>query len=392
MRYGRDLLSLWPLDPSSIYLNHGTVGVVPHFVLDAQQRLRNRIERQPARFMLRELWSLTPRPDGSPTVLREAAARVAAFVNVPASNLAFVDNTTTGVNAVLASLPLQSGDDIVVTDHGYGGILTAIRHAAVRTGARVEVVTLPYPAFTAHECLSRIAAALTNRTRLLVVDHIASESALVLPVADIVRIAHDASVPVLVDGAHAPGHVPLDVSAIGADFYVANLHKWAMAPRSSGFIAVLPVHQPWLHPPVISWGYGRGFTEEFDHVGTRDPTPWLCAADGIQFLENELGGAALYRRNHELAWHAATALTSAWQTRLEIDETAVGAMVSVPAPERLGTTREAAARLRNHLLFDHGIEVQVHARANRLWVRVCAQAYNDESDIEALAEAVASAS
>jgi len=390
MRYGRDLLSLWPLDPGSIYLNHGTVGVVPNPVLDAQHRLRGRIERQPARFMLRELWSLAPRPDDRPTLMRQAAAEVAAFVNVPAANLALIDNTTAGVNAVAGSLPLSAGDEIVVTDHAYGGIVTAIRHAAARAGAHVTVVTLPYPAFTAEECVSRIGAALTERTRLLVVDHIAAESALVLPVAEIVRTAHEASVPVLIDGAHAPGHVPLDVGAIGADFYVANLHKWAMAPRSCGFITASADHQAWLHPAVISWGYGRGFTQEFDYVGTRDPTPWLCAPDAIRFLQGELGGPTLYARNHALAWRAAGLLSAAWGTVLEIDESAVGSMVSVPVPDSLGTTSEAASTLRDRLLFDYGIEVQVHARAGRVWLRVSVQAYNDESDIEALAGAVAS--
>jgi isopenicillin-N epimerase len=194
-------------------------------------------------------------------------------------------------------------------------------------------------------------------------------------------------VPVLVDGAHVPGSIALDVSAIGADFYIANLHKWAMAPRSSAFMVVAPEHQSMIHPPVISWGYGTGFTQEFDWVGTRDATPWLTAVDGIRFLQ-DLGFDAVLRYNHDLAWAAAQSLTERWGTPLEIDESLVGCMVSVMTPESGGSTKADAVALRDRLLFDHNIEVQVHARAGRVWVRVSAQVYNDDADIQRLAEAV----
>src|SRR5690606_5618381 len=190
-----------------------------------------------------------------------------------------------------------------------------------------------------------------------------------------------------VDGAHAPGQVALDVSATGADIYVANLHKWAMAPRSSGFMVVRPELQATLHPAVISWGYGRGYTAEFAWVGTRDPTPWLAAPDGIRFLE-WLGYDELRRYNHDLAWRAAQHLTARWQTPLEIKEDAVASMVSVTAPPSVGTTAADAVRLRDTLLFDHQIEIQVHARAGRVCLRISAQVYNDDNDIERLERAV----
>jgi isopenicillin-N epimerase len=387
MTFGRSLLSLWPLDPDATYLNHGTVGVTPRAVLEAQQRWRDRIERHPARFMLRELWSFTGSPADGPSLMRQAAADVATFVGARPEDLVFVDNTSTGVNAVMRSLPLASGDEVVITDHAYGGIVTAVKYCAERAGATVRIVEMPYPAFSAGECVDRIAAALTPRTRLVIVDHIAAESALVFPVAEIVKACHERSVPVLVDGAHVPGQLPLDVNAIGADFYIANLHKWAMAPRSSAFMAVSPEQQAMIHPPVISWGLGTGFLREFDWVGTRDPTPWLCAPDGIRFLQ-ELGLHALRTHNHDLAWRAAQTLTSHWNTPLEIQESAVGSMVSVMTPERCGSTKPEAGALRDQLLHQHNIEVQVHARAGRVWVRVSAQAYNDDGDIQRLAEAV----
>lgn len=387
MSFGRSLLPLWPLDPAATYLNHGTVGVTPTEVLEAQRRWRDRIERHPARFMLRDLWTFTGPAATGQTLMRQAASAVAAFVGANPDHLVFVDNTSAGVNAIVHSMPLSAGDEILITDHAYGGIVTAVHHAADRAGARVVVATMPYPRFTNEECLARLSDAITPRTRLVIVDHIAAESALLFPVREIVRTCRDKGVMVLVDGAHVPGQIPLDVQSIGADVYIANLHKWAMAPRSSAFMVVAPEHQAWVHPPVISWGYRTGFTQEFDWMGTRDATPWLTAADGIAFLR-ELGFDALVERNHQLAWHAARTLTERWNTPLEIDESHVASMVSVMTPARFGSTKPDAAALRDRLLFEHDIEVQVHARADRVWVRLCAQAYNDEEDVARLAAAL----
>ncbi len=384
--FGRALLPLWPLDPAATYLNHGTVGVTPLKVMDVQRRWRDRIERHPSRFMLRDLWTFTGTTPGQ-TLMRKAAADIAAFVGADPADLVFVDNTTAGVNAVVRSMPLAAGDEIVITDHAYGGIVTAIGYAAQRAGATVKTVTMPYPAFTDAECLTRIADAITPRTRLVIVDHISAESALIFPVADIVRHCHDKGVPVLVDGAHVPGQIGLDIASLGADIYIANLHKWAMAPRSSAFLVASAECQAWLHPPVISWGYGTGYTQEFDWVGTRDPSPWLAAPAGVTFLL-DLGFADSRQYCHGLAWRAAQRLTEAWGTPLEMGESHVGSMVTVMTPERCGTTKPEAQALRDRLLFEHNIEVQVHARAGRVWVRLCAQAYNDDEDVERLVRAV----
>jgi isopenicillin-N epimerase len=184
-----------------------------------------------------------------------------------------------------------------------------------------------------------------------------------------------------------PGAIALDVSAINADYYVANLHKWAMAPRSSAFMVVAKRFQAATHPAVISWGFETGFTAEFDWVGTRDPTPWLAAPDGIQFLES-LGYDDLRRHNHDLAWRAGRYLADTWRTPLDLEESMVGCMVSVMTPEACGSTKDDAQRLRDRLLFDHSIEVQVHARADRVWIRLSLQAYNDDDDVERLGRAV----
>ncbi len=296
----------WALDPRIVYLNHGTVGATPRRVLARQQAIRDEMERQPARFLLRECSGLVGAPRTAPTLLRLAAAEVADFCGCEGDDLVFVDNATAGVNAVLQSLELQAGDEILVTDHTYGAVTMAAAFFASRAGARVVTATVPYPRFDRDEMLQSVSRALSSRTRLAILDHVSSESALVMPLAELAGICHTRGVPVLGDGAHAPGAIALDLCSLGVDWYTGNLHKWAWAPRSCGFLWTVRERQPSLHPVVISWGLGAGYTREFDWVGTRDPSPFLAAPEGIAFMR-ELGVEAVGRWNHDLAWQAAQA-------------------------------------------------------------------------------------
>ncbi|MGE0593266.1 MAG: aminotransferase class V-fold PLP-dependent enzyme [Vicinamibacterales bacterium] len=390
--FGPTLKHEWCLDPRITYLNHGTVGAPPRRVLAHQQAIRDEIERQPAAFLLRGLSNASFVGGTRPAVprMRAAAAAVAAFLGARGDDLVFVDNASAGANAVLRSLTFAPGDEIVLTSHGYGAILQAARFVARRAGAVVRLVDVPYPAFDAGRLVELLAAQLGPRTRLVVVDHVTAESALVLPVADIARRCHDAGVPVLVDGAHVPGALALDIPSLGVDWYAANLHKWAFSPRSAGVLWAAPDRQADLHPPVISWGLDQGFTEAFDWVGTRDPSPWLAAPAGLEFLD-ELGFAQVRAWNHDLAWRAGQLLADRWGTAVPVPESVIGTMVTVPVPARLGTTPADAARLRDRLLLEHGIEVQVHAAAGAVWTRVSAQVYCDLSDVARLADAVADA-
>lgn len=388
--FGRARRADWSLDPSITYLNHGTVGAPPRRVLLAQQAIREEIERQPSRYILRELSSTTvgvPRREAPR--LRAAAAEVASFVGARGEDLVFVDNETTAMNAVLRSFPLREGDEILMTDHAYGAVGIAASFYAAERGAAVRVVELPPSSAGRGAFADAVVSAIGSRTRLALVDHITSESALVLPIEEIVARCHERGVLVAVDGAHAPGAIALDVPAVGADWYTANLHKWAYAPRSSGFLWAAPERQEGLHPPVISWGLGKGFTDEFDWVGTRDPSAYLAAPAAIAFMR-ELGIEAVRAYNHGLVWESARFLCARWGVPFELTESMIGTMATVPLPERMGSTKEDAALLRDALLEKDKIEVQLHAWRARLWVRVSTQIYNDIADIERLADAVAS--
>ena len=376
------------LDPECTYLNHGTVGAPPRRVLQKQQALRDEMERQPSRFLLRELNGHQPMPWRTVSRLREASDQVARFVGSSPEDLVFVPNVTTGLNAVLGSLPLSPGDEVIITDLAYGAIALAAGAVCTRSGATLRTAHVEYPVRDAGDVVEPIVQALTPRTKLVVIDHITALTALVLPVKAIAAECRARAVPVLVDGAHAPGARPLNIPSLGVDWYGANLHKWAHAPRSCGILWAAPERQSLLHAPVVSWGHDNGFRDEFEHTATADPTSCLAAPEGIALLR-EWDFDACVQYMHGLAWEAAGMLSERWRTQFEIPREMVGAMVTVPLPLDAGTTDADAERLRLALLVDDHIEVQLHAWRGRLWTRVSAQIYNDGQDLARLADAVA---
>lgn len=390
--FGRSLLAHWWLDPAITYLNHGTVGATPRVVLEAQQAWQRRIEAQPAAFLFRELMRLAPDEPGQPRrLLRQAADAVGAFVGARGDDLVFVDNASTGINAVLRSIALAPGDEIVVLDQAYGAVLKTAEFVARAAGARVVVAATPFPlrGDATAACVEAVERVLTPRTRVAVIDHVASDTALLLPVAAMTAACRARGVPVLVDGAHAPGAIALDVAAIGADWYVANLHKWAFAPRACGLLWVAPARRATLHPPVISWGLDVGLVQEFEWTGTRDPSAMLAAPDGIAFMRDVLGVDAMRAWNHDLVWRMAHELSARWGQPFTTPEAMVGCMASVALPERIAALgAPAATALKDWLFHERRIEAQVLAIRGRPHVRLAAQVYNDETDFERLAEAV----
>jgi isopenicillin-N epimerase len=374
---GRAVRHEWLLDPDFVSVNHGSFGATPRVVLAAQRDWQRRMEAQPGLFFRAIL----------PDALRHAADRLGMFVGADGKDIVFVDNATVGCNAVLRSLPFAAGDEVLVLDHGYGAVRNTVRYVTQLAGARMTEAAVPFPRPTADAIVAAVAAALTPRTRLAVIDHITSGSALVLPLQRIVAACHAAGVPVLVDGAHGPAQVTLDLRALGADWYVGNCHKWLCAPKGAGFLWAAPERQEGLHPVTISHGLGGGFLAEFDWTGTRDASAALSVDVAIDF-HRRLGGAALRARNVALAAEAASLLSRRLNTEPGATGELAGAMGMVRLPLAGAVTEDRSQRIR-HLLLQAGTDAPTHVIDGALWLRLSAHAYNELEDYERLAEIVA---
>ena len=382
----------WRLDPSVIFLNHGSFGACPEGVLATQAEWRDRMEREPVLFLGRELEGL----------LEAARVRVGAFLGADPDDLAFVPNATTGVNTVLRSLNFAPGDELLTTDHEYNATLNAIAEVARRDKARVVIARIPFPLRDASEVVDAILSAVTPRTRLALVSHVTSPTGLVLPVADIVRELAARDIDTIVDAAHAPGMVPVDVDALGAAYWTGTAHKWLCAPKGSAVLHVRRDRQPGIHPLAISHGANdprpdrSRFRLEFDWTGTLDPTAWLTVPAAIDVMSRLLPGGwpAIMEANRALALAGREVLCD----RLDVDPPApdsmIGSLAAVLLPMELDDA--VAAELQRTLFDEDRIEVPVYgwpvpaARApgdgpRGVTVRISAQLYNSLDDVERLA-------
>jgi isopenicillin-N epimerase len=367
----RDIAELFELDPALTHLNHGAFGAVPRSVREAQDRARTRIERAPMRAFRDDL----------PAALAAARESAAAFLGVQPDGAALVRNVTEAVGVVLQGLDIGPGDDVVVSDHGY---LTAGWSAEAR-GARLRTARFPVDADPA-DVVAAFAAAVTDRTRLVVLDQITSPTALVLPVAAVAAAV--SPVPVLVDAAHVPGALPgLDVEALGVAFWAGNLHKWAYTPRAAATLWVAPEHREAMRPLVTSWSHGLPYPERFDLQGTVDHSSWVAVPDGLAAWR-DLGGWEQVARNADLLVRGAELVRAALGT-----DTPHGGIPSAPClrlvalPEGVADTTEAAEALWQQL-YAAGIVVPPVAFAGRGYLRLAAAPYNDEDDYARLAAAL----
>ncbi len=371
----RALKDLFALEGDMVYLNHGAFGATPRRVSAAADHWRRQMERQPMRFMLREL----------PPALRAAADRLAARLGAQGEDLVFLENATSGVNAVLRSMALAPGDQVVVFDQGYPACVNAARWVCEQAGAELVSVPLPFPGASDQAIVDAVAAALGARVRLAVLDHITSGSAVVTPAAELVRLCRARGVPVLIDGAHVPGMLPLDLEALGADYYVGNCHKWLFAPKGCALLWTRPDRQADLRPAVISNGLGLGYTDEFDWIGTRDHSPWLAITEALD-LRDELGEAWIQQHNRDLVWQGAELLADAWGCELPVARDRAGSIIALPAPVELPGTWEAAEALQDRIWDAHRVMVPGFPIHGRVWVRISAQIYNTLDDYARLAE------
>jgi isopenicillin-N epimerase len=379
---------VWVLDPAVTFLNHGSFGACPRPVLAAQQRLREELEREPVRFLSREL-------EGR---LDAARAALAVFVGADPDDLAFVPNATAGVNTVLRSLALGPGDELLTTDHAYNACRNALDAAAARAGARVIVVRVPFPVDSASRVEEAVTGAVTPRTRLALLDHVTSPTGLVLPIARLVAALVERGLDTLVDGAHGPGMVPLDLGALGAAYYAGNCHKWLCAPKGAGFLHVRRDRQGLIHPLVLSHGANSPRTDrsrfrlEFDWTGTRDPTAYLVVPEAIRTLEAAVPGGwpALMARNRTLALSARRILGQALGVAPPCPDAMVGALVALPLPDGAKPRPPARDPLQVALFERFAIEVPVIAwpASPRRLLRVSCQIYNTLEQYERLAAAL----
>jgi isopenicillin-N epimerase len=389
--------SPWLLEPEISFLNHGSFGACPEPVLEAQRVWRERMEAQPVRFLGREL----------ETHLDEARLRVGQFLRADADGIAFVPNATTGVSTVLSSLRFQPGDELLSSDHEYNATLNALRGAVARDGARVVIVRIPYPIRDPSQVVEAYLGAVTDRTRLALVSHVTSPTAVILPVAAIVRELDRRGVDTLVDGSHAPGMIDVDLGALGAAYWTGNGHKWLCAPKGSGILHVRADLRDRIHPLVVSHGANATRTDrpryrlEFDWQGTADPTPYLSLPAAIRYVGgiHDDGWNGLRAANRALARHARDLLCAALGVPAPAPDAMLGAMASVPLPG-IAATDAAAERLQTELREEDRIEVPVvafpvpAARGDgegpaQLLVRISAQVYNRPAEYEALAATLA---
>ncbi len=395
-----DPRTLWGLDPDITFLNHGSFGACPRAVLERQREVVTLLERDPVRFFLRDRQALI---DRSRSVL-------AATLGAATDDLVFVPNVTHACNAVLRWLTFDPGDEILITGHGYNAVNNAVRFVAAQSNAHVRVAKIRLPIMSEEEVVEQVMQAVTPRTRLAVIDHITSVSAVVLPIATIIGELRRRGITTMVDGAHAPGAVDLSIEALGADYYIGNAHKWLCAPKGAGFLHARPAarkrdREPCeLQPPAVSHGYNtegpmcNRFHDAFDFPGTIDPSPWCCVGTAIEFLIDLTGDLSqMMESNGKMASEGADLLEQQCGLRRIAPPSMNGPMVALKLPDdpfhdnRDGTTSpDPSLRLHMWLRDEYGVQVPVYyfPGAPQRLLRISAHVYNSLHDYQRIADAI----
>lgn len=379
----------WLLDPDIVQLNHGSFGASPVPVLEAQDGWRRRLERNPTRFMVEEY----------EPALDDARARLASLVGADPTDLVFVSNATTGVSTVVRSLSFEPGDELLTTDHAYNACRNILDYAAARSGAEVVVAAIPFPLHSSSEAVQPILESVTTRTRFALIDHITSSTGLILPIEELVAPLEQLGVEVMVDGAHGPGMVPLDLGSMGCSYYTGNNHKWLCSPKGSGFLWARPGLAGALVPPIISHGWNdrrrsrARFHLLFDYLGSNDPSAHLAVPAAIDFLSSlhPEGINGLMARNRLLALKARDMLCDLLEIPPPAPDSMIGALASVPLPDSRGEpTLETTDALTQILLDKHRIQVPVLLWPSwpRRFLRISAMSYNSMDHYERLVEAL----
>jgi isopenicillin-N epimerase len=375
-----DLRDLFLLRPDVVFLNHGSFGACPRPVFEVYRAWQLELERQPVAFLGRRFAEL----------MQEARQALASYAGADADDLVYVPNATTGLNIVARSLPLEPGDEILATDHEYGALDRTWRFVCARRGARYVRQPVRLPVTSPEQVVEAIWSGVTERTRILFVSHITSSTALVFPVAELARRARAAGIISVVDGAHVPGHAPLNLAALDADFYAGNCHKWMMAPKGAAFLYARRDKQPLLEPLVVSWGWQSEkpgpsrFIDEQEFQGTRDIAAYLATPAAIEFMQAH-HWSAVGRNCHALVRHARQEIT---------------ALTGLPpiSPDGPAWFRQMAAfplpscdgeMLQRRLYDEFGVEIPIITWNGETLVRISVQGYNTRADVDRLVGALA---
>ncbi len=383
----------WRLDPAITFLNHGSYGACPEVVQDAQNEIRALMEREPVRFFMQHLERLTD-------VVRE---RVGAFVNCRPQDLSFTPNATISIATVLLNIDFKPGDEILVNTHEYMSAINELGRMGQRVGTKMVKATIPFPIANEQQVIDAVMASVTPRTKLAILSHITSPTAIILPVKKLTDMLHAKGIRVLIDGAHVPAQIPLDVTDLGADYYVADFHKWVSSPKGSSFIHVQPGLQRGFRPISLSSRVHNvrddraPFLAEFDYVGTSDYSALLCVPAAIEFFEKSIPGGipALMKRNHDLVIKGRAAICNATGLTPPAPDDMLPSMATIllpPMPASLkGVKAVFGDPLQDRLVDEHRIQVPIWALPDcgTRFTRISAQLYNTLAEFEYFGKALA---
>ena len=385
-----DLAEYWTLDPNTVFLNHGSFGATPPVIMDEQRRIRSLMEEDPVRFFEREYLGLWD----------DARRALSEFMNADVEGMAFVSNATQGINTVLRSLRLQPGDEIIVPDHSYQACWNAVDFVTERSGAKTVVVEVPFRVEGPQEVFDIIMDAVTDRTVLALIDTVTSPTGMRMPFEELTTQLQSRGVDVLLDAAHGPGIVPLDLSALAPAYCTGNCHKWLCSPKGSAFLHIREDRKHLIRPLNISHGASfegdaqEKFEFEFSWPGTQDPSAWMCIPKAIEYLGDlvEGGWPEIMRRNHALAIEGRGILCEALGTSPPFPDSMVSALASVEITTEgeVGPMSPEGDPFHNLLLDEYGIQVPVMPWRHHgvRYIRISAQLYNHEDEYRYLAEAL----
>lgn len=370
------------LEDDCVFLNHGAFGGVLKEALEVAQKYQVLMERQPLRFYDREL---LPR-------LVHVTRRIAKFINCSPMDIVLVENATTALNTVIQNIELQPGDLVFCLSITYGAVKKMLRWRCEQTKAILQEVEVDFPISGEEQLIQIVKDNLKTGTRLAVFDHIPSNTPFIVPIKEIIQICRARNVPVLVDGAHALGSLPLDITSLDPDYYVTNAHKWLCSPKGAALMYVRKELQPSIRPLIVSHGFGSGFNSEFIWAGLHDYSPFLALHTVIDFWET-FGVSKILQYTHDVCKLAGQMLCKAWETELAAPEHMFGSMCLIKLPLTLTAGLEVvdysvAESLQNILYYQYKIEVPIKCVQKKLYIRISAHIYNELSEYELLRDAV----